>query len=229
MSCLQGLKLLDSNGIDLICTSPPYKDSDGFSYSFLKDVFNECYYVQKDNSLLFLNFGHLANQKSRPFKLVLMLEEIGYNFLETFIWVKNHYKPIQGKRRVNNLFEYVFMFSKGNCPELNRLSIGVEYKDITNAKRFNKGINLRCRGNLWHIPYETIQSKEDKLHPDRYPLGLPENAIKLSNIYRESLVLDPFSGSASTAVAAKKLGMNYIGFEINKNYFEVGEKRLLND
>ncbi len=118
------------------------------------------------------------------------------------------------------------MLCKGEMPELDRLSIGVPYKDISNAKRFNNGLNLRCAGNVWYINYETIQSKNEKLHPDRFPVELPLRCIKLSGIKKGSVVCDPFMGSASTAIAAKMLGMNYLGFEKNYDYFNIGNRRL---
>ncbi len=81
--------------------------------------------------------------------------------------------------------------------------------------------DLKCGGNVWYINYETIVNKEQKLHNDRFPVELPERCIKLSGIKKGSLVLDPFSGSGTTGVACKNLGMNYIGFEI-PNKFVVG-------
>jgi site-specific DNA-methyltransferase (adenine-specific) len=151
---------------------------------------------------------------------------MGWTLGETFTWVKNHYKPIQGKRRVNNLTEFVFMFYKGKMPELDRLSIGVPYKDISNAKRFSGGRNLRCRGNAWEIPYKTINSSKDKLHNDRFPIELPEMCIKLANLKAGSVIVDPFAGSGTTLLAAKNLGHNYIGFEKNPEHHATATKRL---
>jgi len=211
--------------LDLVITSPPYKDEDGYTESLIRNVFSETYDLQKDGSLLFLNFGHMADFKTRPFEVVSILTSIGYQLNDTFIWVKNHYKPIQGKKRVNNLFEYVFLFYKRKMPTLDRLSIGVPYKDKGNIGRYADK-DLKCGGNVWYINYETIVSSEQKLHNDRFPVELPERCIKLGGVKKGSLVLDPFSGSGTTGVACQNLGMNYIGFEINKKHYTTSIKRL---
>ena len=219
------LQRMDNKSVDLIITSPPYKDSDGFSYDLIRNVFRELYIVQKENTLFFLNFGHLAEDKLRPFVVCLKAMEAGYKLNETIVWVKNHYKPIQGNRRVNNLTEFIFVLYKGKMPMLNRLAIGVPYVDKSNAKRFNKGLDLHCAGNVWYIDYETINSSEQKLHNDRFPLELPERCIKLCG-YDVKTVLDPFSGSGTTALAAKKLGKRFIGIEKNSAHYNTSLKRL---
>lgn len=221
----RGLLELNDNSIDLVITSPPYKDADGYSHNLIYNTFSKIYTVMKKNSLLFLNFGHLANFKTRPFHVVRILTDLDYKLNDTIIWVKNHYSPIQGSVRVNNLFEYVFMFYKGKMPKLDRLSIGVPYVCKGNVGRFAEQ-DLKCGGNVWYINYETIVNKEQKLHNDRFPVELPERCIKLSGIKKGSLVLDPFSGSGTTGVACKNLGMNYIGFEINKKHYKTSLERL---
>lgn len=224
--CLEGLRKLPDESVDLIITSPVYKDSDGYSSIFLSAVLCQCFRVLKDKSLFFLNFGHLAEDKIRPFQACYMAMLRNFKLNDTITWVKNHYRPIQGKKRLNNLSEFIFLLHKGNMPDLDRLAIGIPYKDKSNAKRFAGGRDLKCRGNVWEIPYETINKKEDKLHNDRFPLLLPELCIKLSGIKDGALVLDPFMGSGTVAAAAKKLGKNYIGFEINKANWETANARI---
>ena len=216
---------LPDESIDLVVTSPPYKDSDGYTDKLMEEVFQRLYRVQKNDTLFFLNFGHLADFKDRPFKVLDIALKCGYNLNDVIIWVKNHYRPIQGKKRVNNLFEYIFLLYKGKMPDLDRLSIGVPYKDKSNIGRFTD-IDLKCGGNVWYINYETIQSREQKLHNDRFPIELPERCIKLSGIKEESWVLDPFSGSGTTGVACQMLGMNYFGFEIDKEHYFNSLSRL---
>lgn len=224
--CITGMQYnLANESIDLVVTSPPYKDEDGYTDELMEGTFKELYRVQKDNTLFFLNFGHLANFKDRPFKVLDIAMKCGYSLNETFIWVKNHYRPIQGDRRVNNLFEYVFLLYKKHMPKLDRLSIGVPYKDKSNIGRFADK-DLKCGGNVWYIDYETIQSADEKLHNDRFPIELPEKCIKLSGISEGSWVADPFSGSATTGVACQNLGMNYVGFEIDKTHYYNSIERL---
>ena len=212
--------------IDLVVTSPPYKDEDGFSRELIDNFQKFCYENMSRDSLLFLNFGHLAGFKSRPFEVAMMLE-MDFELVDTITWVKNHYRPIQGKRRVNNLTEFIFMFSKGN-PKIDRLSIGIPYADKSNIKRWKgtEGKDLKCQGNVWHIDYETVNKEEEKLHNDRFPLDLPKNCIKLSGIPKGSLVVDPFSGSGTTAKACEMLGMNFWGTEIDSDHYKTSLARL---
>ncbi len=225
--CLDGLKQLQSGTIDCIVCSPPYKLADDFCYDKQLAIFQECARTLKDSGLCFINFGSLVEEKSRPFRLATLLEDNvkGFKLQETFVWVKNHYRPIQGKRRVNNLTEFVFMFSKEKMPELDRLAIGIPYADKSNIGRYATS-DLKCAGNVWNIAYDTIQSSDDKLHNDRFPLDLPLRCLKLAGIKPGQLVCDPFTGSGTTALACKQLELNYVGWEINKTHYETAIKRI---
>jgi len=223
-NCQPFLYTLPAQSIDTIITSPPYKDKDGFNIELLKDIAGNLYRVLKKDRTCFINFGQLADFKDRPFYVVDAFINAGFRLHDTIIWVKNHYRPIQGKRRLNNLFEYIFMFAKGR-PTINRLAIGIPYADSSNAKRFNDGLNLKCRGNVWHIPYETIQKEEQKLHNDRFPVELPQLCIRLANP-AGGVVLDPFLGSGSTAVAAIREEAPYVGIEISEHYVQVSKQRI---
>ncbi len=215
---------IDDNSIDLIITSPPYKEQDGYDRYFMNRMFNEFYRVQKNNTLFFLNFGHLADFKYRPFDVLDTAMCAGYNLNDTIIWKKTQFSPIQGKKRLNNLTEFIFLLYKGRMPNLDRLSIGVPYKDKSNIGRYSNK-DLRCGGNFWEFGYETIQSKKQKLHNDRFPLELPLRCIKLSGL-KKGIVLDPFAGSGTTCVAAKQLGLDYLGFELNLQYITTITDRL---
>jgi site-specific DNA-methyltransferase (adenine-specific) len=225
---IDGLDKQQSESIDCIVTSPPYKDSDGYTESLMRHVFEAAFYTMKKDSLLFVNFGHLVEDKMRPFRVASIIAECGFKLQETFTWVKNHYRPIQGKRRVNNLTEFIFMFSKGDMPELDRLAVGIPYADKSNVGRYAVA-DLKCGGNVWYIDYDTIQSSDDKLHNDRFPLDLPLRCLKLAGIKPGQLVCDPFTGSGTTALACKQLGLNYVGWEINKTHYETALKRVAND
>ena len=129
-------------------------------------------------------------------------KDAGFEWIDTITWVKNHYTPVQGNKRVNNLTEFIFKLAKGNNYSLNRLSVGVPYTDKSNVGRYSDK-DLRCAGNVWYISYETIQRKDQKHHKDRFPVDLPRRCIKLSGIEKGSVVLDPFSGGMTTGVACQ--------------------------
>lgn len=220
------LKDFECEVFDLVITSPPYKNIDGYNEKLIYDVFKEVYRVQKLNSICFMNFGHLAEDKFRPFRTCQILMEIGYKLNDTITWIKNHYRPIQGNRRLNNLTEFIFLLYKEKMPKIDRLSIGVPYKDKSNIKRWKSanGVDLKCRGNIWEIPYKTIKDKKEKLHNDRFPIGLPEFCLKLAG-YAEN-VLDPFFGSGTTGYMSELMKKNWVGIEKDENNFKISCERI---
>jgi site-specific DNA-methyltransferase (adenine-specific) len=223
--CIEGMSGISDSTIDLAVTSPPYKDSDGYNLRLMYDFIRQVYRILKPNSLFFLNFGHLAEDKFRPFEVCHIARECGFNLNDTIVWIKNHYRPIQGNKRLNNLTEFIFLLYKGEMPDLDRLSIGVPYADKSNAKRFASGRDLKCGGNTWYIPYETIQKSSQKHHPDRFPVELPERCIKLSGV-KSGTILDPFAGSGSSMIAAINYGLDFIGFEKNEENWEIACHRI---
>lgn len=85
----------------------------------------------------------------------------------------------------------------------------------------------RCRGNTWYIPYDTIANREKHRgsHPATYPVALVENCIKFSGI-KSGVLLDPFMGSGTSAVAAVNCNLDYIGFDVDQNYIDFAEDRI---
>lgn len=225
INCLEGMKNIYNNSVDIVISSPPYKNSDNWSRDLMFDCFTEVFRILKDNSLFFLNFGHLSEDKRRAFKTLELAIDANFKLNDTITWIKNHFTPLRGNN-LNNLTEFIFLLYKGEMPNIDRLSIGVPYQDESNAKRYNNGKNLRCGGNVWYIDIPTITNKSQRLHKDEFPLELPLRCLKLSGL-KEGICLDPFSGSATTALAAKQLGLHYIGFEKDKYNWEIGNRRLL--
>jgi site-specific DNA-methyltransferase (adenine-specific) len=139
-----------------------------------------------------------------------------------------HYKPTPGKRFLHDCFEYVFHFTKEGRVPLDRLSVGVPYQDKSNIGRWKSvSQDVRCRGNTWFIPYDTIRSsKNERPHPSSFPSRLPEMCIRLHGLDRTKLVLDPFMGIGNTATACMRLGVDYIGFEADESYVKVALRRI---
>jgi site-specific DNA-methyltransferase (adenine-specific) len=133
-----------------------------------------------------------------------------------------HYKPINSPRFVNDCHEFVFHFSPTGRVPLDRLALGVPYQDQSNVTRWRSaGGGRRCRGNVWFLPYETIQSRdEDRPHPATFPSRLPEFCLRLHGLSRLRTVVDPFLGLGSSAVACAQLGVNFVGIEMDEAYLQ---------
>lgn len=236
------LDIISEQSIDCIVTSPPYNIGKDYGYnnnddlpriqymSWINKIFYKLYKTLKPNGSLFLNIGNRPSDQLFCNEVIDQL--ITYFELQnTIIWVKSidgkgHYKPISSDRFLNDCFEYIFHITKKKDVKLDKLAIGIPYTDKTNIKRWNNGNNkdLRDRGNVWFIPYKTKNIKDK--HPTMFPEKLPEMCIKLHGIIENMVVMDPFMGSGTVPFVAKKLGVNYIGIDIEKEFVEMAEKRL---
>ncbi len=133
-----------------------------------------------------------------------------------------HFKPLNSRRFLNDCHEYIFHLTKSGGVSLDRLAVGVPYQDKSNVGRW-KGVaaDVRCRGNTWFIPYATIRDRvKDRPHPASFPVKLPMMCVKLHGLARTKLVVDPFLGIGPSAVACLRLGVDFVGFEIDEQYFE---------
>ena len=138
-----------------------------------------------------------------------------------------HYKPINSDRFLNDCHEFMFHFTPLGSTALDRLALGVPYQDQSNIGRWRGAADgVRCRGNTWFIPYETIQRRDrDRPHPATFPSKLPEQCLRLHGASRVGLVMDPFTGLGSTAVACARLGVDFIGADIDEIYLKEAIER----
>jgi site-specific DNA-methyltransferase (adenine-specific) len=133
-----------------------------------------------------------------------------------------HYKPINSKRFLNDCHEFVFHFSRTGGTPIDRRAIGVKYQDKSNVTRWQQaGSGLRCRGNTWFLPYETIQSRDkERPHPATFPWRLPAYCLRLHGLPRIRVAADPFLGLGSSAVACATLGVSFVGIELDEHYLK---------
>jgi site-specific DNA-methyltransferase (adenine-specific) len=138
-----------------------------------------------------------------------------------------HYKPINSDRYLNDCHEFVFHFTPAGSTRLDRLALGVPYQDQSNIARWRGAAGgVRCRGNTWFIPYETIQKRDrDRPHPATFPSRLPEQCLRLHGLSRIELAMDPFVGLGSTAVACARLGVNFVGSDLDETYLSYAVTR----
>ena len=139
-----------------------------------------------------------------------------------------HYKPINSSRFLNDCHEFIFHFTPQGATDLDRLALGVAYQDQSNIGRWRAAADgVRCRGNTWFIPYETIQRRDrDRPHPATFPSRLPEQCLRLHGLSRIRLAMDPFTGLGSTAVACARLGVSFIGADVDEMYVKEAVARM---
>lgn len=245
--CLEVLAALGEATVSAIVTSPPYNL--GIRYRSYEDTLPRADYLEwssqwiaaarrvlQPRGSLFLNVGAKPTHPWTPFD-VAQAARPHLHLQNTIHWVKSialdklaagadtavgHYKPINSARFVNDCHEFVFHFTPDGRTPLDRTAIGVPYQDASNVTRWRSGgRNLRCRGNTWFIPYQTIQSRdEDRPHPATFPPRLPEYCFRLHGLSRVTLALDPFLGLGSSAVAAAQLGLDFVGIEMDRHYLK---------
>ena len=232
--------------VDLTVTSPPYdglRTYNGYSFPF-EDIAKELFRITKQGGILvwIVGDGHeKGGETLTSFKQALFFKEIGFIVHDTIIYKKNNFSvPFPDK--YHQTFEYCFILSKGKkktfnpiCDRKNKKagqSGGVQSiteKDGTRSKRSAKIINdYGKRHNVWEYDTGMYLSTKDKFafnHPAIFPEELvKDHIISWSN--EGDLVYDPFMGSGTTAIACKSLGLDYIGSELDKDYFEIINKRL---
>lgn len=249
------LKSLPEKSHRCIVTSPPYnlgmkygeavddrKPYDTY-LAWIHEVFLECKRVLTDDGSLFLNVGYSSVEPWIAMDVACTLRK-NWTLQNQFTWVKNislgessygHFKPINSKRFVNVTNESIFHFTKSGDIPLHRLSIGVPFVHKSNlhsrseSKKDVVKPDCRCRGNTWFIPYETIKSNvvDRGGHPASYPVQLADYCIKLCvGESTEGRVLDPFVGTGTTLVAAKKHGLGGTGIDINPEFLAFARTRL---
>ena len=201
-----------------------------------------------DDGSFFLNIGNKPKDQWIAWDVAYVLRK--YFVLQNVIhWVKSiaiskaevgnypsiagdiavgHFKPIVSDRFLNDCHEYIFHFTKHGDVHLDKLAVGISYQDKTNIGRWKAAKeDRRDRGNIWFIPYETIQSRsKQRPHPATFPVKLPERCIRLHGSAKTKLVIDPFVGIGSTAAAATRLGISFVGFEIDKEYLDAAIDRI---
>ncbi len=224
---------LKDESIDLIITSPPYNRGKTYSsdeseeyndnmneleyLDFLTRVWKECYRVSKKSTVFFLNIGDSANDQGKSEKVAISAEKANWIRIQDIIWIKTflgkgHYTPSGGNKRLNNIWEHVYVFVKDKKNyQLNPKAIGIPYADKSNIGRYSES-DLRDAGNVWLINYEkTTGATIKKGHEAPFPIGLPYKCIKL--IPNVKNVLDPFCGTGSTLAACLNLDIKGIAYE----------------
>ena len=239
MDCVEGLKLLKPNSIDLTVTSPPYdnlRTYNGYCFDF-EPVAKELYRVTKDGGVVVWVVGDATikgSETGTSFRQALFFKECGFNLHDTMIYEKA--QSCYGSNLCYlQSFEYMFVFSKGKPKTINfirdrknkrsgieSMSIHGMSKDGQKSNRHRKEMKeYGKRKNIWC--YGVGGGKTG--HPAVFPEQLAnDHIITWSN--EGDIVLDPFSGSGTTHKMALLNNRRFIGFEVSQEYVDIETQRL---
>lgn len=248
-NCLTGMAKLPNESFDLAVTSPPYNlgirygsyadgEKRGAFLDWCMRWAAEVRRLLKPDGSFFLNVGATPSNPMLPHEMLLRFREF-FVLQNTIHWIKSialeerthgHFKPLRSPRYLNDCHEYVFHLTKSGAVKIDRLALGVPYQHKSNIARWRHtgGSDLRCRGNTWFVPYETIKSRaKDRPHPATFPVALVANCIKLHGLTSGLSMLDPFLGIGNSALAAKECGVErFVGFEIDRSYLTEARRRV---
>jgi site-specific DNA-methyltransferase (adenine-specific) len=244
------MKKIANDSIDCIITSPPYdsiRTYNGycdFDFEKFKLVAIESLRVLKQGGCIVWIVADQTKNGSETgtsFRQALYFQSIGFNIHDTMIWSKNGFTDVASLRyRYAQTFEYMFVLSKGKLKTFNpikdkpnkwkgtrvhgtiRLPNG-ETKPKTNNKVLAE---FGQRYNVWK--YDSALSNNERTgHPAQFPVRLITDHVK-SWTNENDVVLDMFMGSGTTGVVCKRLNRNFIGIELNPEYFEMAVDRINN-
>jgi DNA modification methylase len=241
------LKCMAEESIDLTVTSPPYDNLrmyNGYSFDF-EGLATELYRVTKPGGVVVWVVGDKTEKGSESltsFKQALYFKEIGFNVHDTMIYEKNSC-AFPDHNRYYNVFEYMFVLSKGKPKAINRIE---DRKNIWGGTQTFGSVTERqpdgslksagrktvkefgVRNNIWRYNTGKGQSTTDKeafKHPAIFPEKLAhDHIVSWSN--PGDIVLDPFGGSGTTAKMAKLNGRNFIHIDISEEYNEIARQRI---
>lgn len=243
-SCEKMDDLLDSS-VDLVVSSPPYYNLRDYSIwptyqdhlDFIERVLRECYRVLKPGSWICWNiqecipFPPKQTGKERYCEPLLahtiaLLQKIGFLYEKDIIWYKGKGTATQklfgsypnpSLILVSGLTEHIITCRKPRGDYKPEVSDEIKKKSELTKEEWGK-----WAVDLWDIPPTKV-----RWHTAPFPIELAHRCIRLNSFYG-GVVLDPFMGSGTTAIAAKRCGRNYVGYELHPKYVELIEARIRN-
>lgn len=249
--CLDAMKQIPDESIDLTVTSPPYDNLRTYNGNnalwgeyVWKSVIQDIFRVTKQGGVVVWVVGDATirgSETGTSFKQALWAKECGFNLHDTMIYEKSGVTPQTG--RYYPCFEYMFVFSKGKPetfnPILDRKNKWRKRWGKTRVRRKSDGTigkeyeskvapEFGMRRNIWKYAQGGGYEADDRIaykHPAIFPEKLAHDHI-LSWSNEGDTILDPFMGSGTTGKMAKKLNRNFIGIELDKEYYEIAKTRI---
>jgi len=247
MDCVEGMKQLPDESIDMVVTSPPYdnvRKYNGYKYD-LHLTGEQIFRILKNGSIAVMviqdqtiNFGKTLTS----FRAIVdWCDNIGFKLFETIIYRKHGTEGAWWKNRFRVDHEYMPIFLKGERPNyFNKEHLKIPSKhggkimtgfasrktDGTTQETVKNRINpFKCRGTIWNYLMAGDKNQIKRKHPAHFPDQIPLDFIP-TFCPEGGIVLDPFIGSGTTAYAAKKLGRHFIGFDISTEYCDIARERI---
>ena len=245
--CLEYMRTLPDSCIDLVMTSPPYAMQRKNTYGgipedqfpdWFAEIGKEIQRILKPTGSFVLNIKEHCKDGQRStyvLKTVLKLSEI-LLWNDTYIWYKPNPFPTSNDRRLKDGFEYCYLFTKTKDYKFN-------IKNVLKASAIKPG-TIRKKRTLRedHLGFKhqfvdvgfsrpsnvleiALGANTNQVHPAMFPEKLPEFFIKLLTDPQD-VVYDPFAGSGTTLMVAKRLSRHYLGTEIVKEYTDLAETRI---
>jgi len=232
--------------IDLTVTSPPYdnlRTYNGFVFDF-ETIARQLFRVTKAGGVVVWVVSDATingSETGSSFKHALGFHKAGFNIHDTMIFRKRNPIPQIYRKRYNNEFEFMFVFSKGVVAVHNPIMVdclhaglelnGTTYKNYSKheqrrEKLANPVKDQKIKGNIWeYVVGKNAEDQEAKGHPAPFPCELARDHI-LSWSNPGQTVLDPMCGSGTTCKVAKQLNRNYIGIDISEEYCKIAQQRV---
>ena len=243
--CLDLMKYIKDEYIDLTVTSPPYdnlRTYNGYSWDF-ENIAKELFRITKKGGVVVWIVGDQTikgSETGTSFRQALYFKEIGFNLHDTMIYAKNNFMPLT-HNRYEQSFEYMFVFSKGKPKIFNPIMIDCISKGSKKyrgkAKQYEDSYSERKRdevtitkekkqkSNIWFYNVGNSSGNDKTTHNAPFPEQLAKDHI-ISWSSENDTVLDPFMGSGTTGKVCKLLNRNFIGIEISKEYMDIAKKRI---
>jgi len=225
------MKEIPDHSVDLMITSPPYNVTKDYDENlslieyldFLTQVFQETYRVLTDGGRACINVANLGRKPYIPLSdhISLIMQGLGFKMRGEIIWHKGAGAGVSmawgswqsaSNPVLRDTHEYILVFSKGSY----KRKQGEKGNTIT-REQF-----MEWTKSVWTFHPESAKKVG---HPAPFPIELPRRLIHLYS-FSDDIVLDPFMGSGTTAIAALESKRRYIGYETNQAYLSVAEKRL---
>jgi len=228
---------LPDNCVQLVVTSPPYNASKDYDedlslsdyLGLLHDVFAECYRVLSPGGRMVVNVANLGRKPYIPLAshINLIMHEIGFLHRGEIIWDKSAsagsscaWGSFQSASNpcLRDIHEYLLVFSKGDY----KLARSKTERAEGRIDTIVKDEFIQHTKSIWSFPTESARRVN---HPAPFPVELPRRCIEMFT-FAGDVVLDPFLGSGTTAVAAKMCGRRYVGLDLSEEYCAIAEERL---